>query len=347
MSRVAVNARFFGHEATGMQRYGIEICSRLADELSLIRPERALNGARGHLWEQFYLPAVCRGRLLWSPNNTGPLAVGHQVCTIHDLIPLDRPEWFQPRFSQWYRWLMPKLVARVQHIIAVSEFTKGRIVDILGVHPDKITVVLNGITEEFRVRSADEIKAARAEVGIKSEQYVLCVGSVEPRKNVNRLLQAWTRIQDRLPSGVDLVVVGPTGNSGVFADAGLERIPERVHLAGYVDHGTLPAIYSGAMAFAYPSLYEGFGLPPLEAMACGIPVLTSHGSSLEEVVGDDAVLVEPESVDSIAEGLLRVVNDSSLRAKLSAAGPKRAAPLSWAESARLTGKVLREQDACR
>lgn len=343
MHEVAVNARFFAHRPTGMQHYALEVCGRLRDDLSLIRPGRALRGAEGHLWEQGYLPLACRGRLLWSPNNTGPLAVRHQVCTVHDLIPLDRPEWFHPRFSQWYEWLMPKLAARVQHIIAVSEFTKERVVELLRVKPEKVSVVPNGIDERFRIHTAEEIQAARDATGIRSDAYLLYVGSVEPRKNVGRLLQAWARVQNEIPAGLDLVVAGAMGASRVFAEAELGRIPDRVHFPGYIASEHLPALYSGAMAFLYPSLYEGFGLPPLEAMACGIPVLTSRGSSLGEVVGEDAVLIEPESVDSIAEGILRIVQDSRLRAELSVAGPKRASRLTWAESARMTGKVLQEQ----
>ena len=180
-------------------------------------------------------------------------------------------------------------------------------------------------------------------MGIRSEEYLLCVGSVEPRKNVGRLLQAWARIQNELPAGLDLVVAGPAGSSGVFAGAELGKIPDRVHFTGYVDHDRLPALYSGATAFVYPSLYEGFGLPPLEAMACGTPVVTSRGSSLEEVVGTSAVLIDPECVDSIAEGLLRSVHDPGLRAELRAAGRLRAERMTWANCATRTAAILREQ----
>ncbi len=182
MAAIALNARFYSHVPTGMQRYGLEMAKRFAEELFVVRPNRPLRGTEGHAWEQLYLPIASRGRLLWSPNNTGPLSVARQVCTIHDIIPIDRPEWFSPRFSAWYNWLLPKLVHRVQHLIAVSEFTKQRLVERLGVAPSKVTVVWNGVDAQFTPRPLDEIERMRREVGISSRKYLLSVGSLEPRK---------------------------------------------------------------------------------------------------------------------------------------------------------------------
>ena len=140
--------------------------------------------------------------------------------------------------------------------------------------------------------------------------YVLCVGSLEPRKNLPRLLQAWSRIQSEVPGNVWLVLTGKKGNERIFADAaGLSRLPPRVHLTGHVPDDVLPALYAGAIAFAYPSVYEGFGLPPLEAMAAGIPVLTGNQTSLPEVVGDAGVMVDPYDVDALADGLLRLLGN--------------------------------------
>jgi glycosyltransferase involved in cell wall biosynthesis len=340
--RIALNARFFSHRPTGMQRYAIELSNRLNGDLDPIRPSQPLKGGRGHLWEQFYLPAACRGRLLWSPNNTGPIATSRQVCTVHDLIPLDHPEWFNPQFSGWYRWLMPKLAARVRHVIAISEFTKQRTMELLGVEARRITVVPNGVDPQFRPASADEVSNVRRKLGIAVPRYLLSVGSLEPRKNVGRLLQAWERIEPNLPDDVQLVVAGAQASSLVFAGVQFERLPPRVQFTGYVEQEDLPVLYSGALAFVYPSLYEGFGLPPLEAMACGTPVVTSDGTSLPEVVGGAAVLVDPNEVESIAAGIRRVVADEGLRARLREAGLARAAELTWERTARLTRQVLLE-----
>jgi glycosyltransferase involved in cell wall biosynthesis len=342
MRKIALNARFYSHRPTGMQRYGVEMASRLSDDLDVLRPRRPLRGAEGHMWEQAWLAGATRGRLLWSPNNTGPLAVARQICTIHDIIPLDQPGWFTPGFARLYQWLMPRLARRVQHIIAISEFTKQRLVERLGVAPERISVIHNGVDSCFHPRPEEEIAQVRAELGIPTPQYVLCLGSLEPRKNQGRLLAAWERVARRFPSEVHLVVAGARGSSTVFNEVKLERIPERVHFTGYVKQESLPALYAGAMALVYPSLYEGFGLPPVEAMACGTPVVTSATTSLPEVVGDAAVLVNPEEVDEIAEGMRRVVESAGLRASLRRAGMERAARFSWEQAAVLTRGLLHQ-----
>ena len=345
MPRIALNARFYAHRPTGMQRYAIELTNRLRDDLDVIRPNRPLKGAGGHLWEQLYLPAVCRGRLLWSPNNTGPIAIRRQVCTIHDLIPLDHPEWFNPRFAKWYQWLFPRLAPRLQHVIAISEFTKQRIVELLNVDPRRITVVPNGVDPQFTPRLEHEISAMRATLGIASPSYLLSVSSLEPRKNLARLFEAWERVADRVPREVHLVVAGAQASSTVFSGVKFDRLPPRVHFTGYVAQDQLPVLYSGALAFVYPSLYEGFGLPPLEAMSCGTAVVTSDGTSLREVVGDAAVLVDPLDVDSIADGIRRMVESGALRQRLAQAGLERARQLTWDNSARLTRQVLLQQSS--
>jgi glycosyltransferase involved in cell wall biosynthesis len=345
MTEIALNARFYAHRPTGMQRYALELARRFGEQIHPLRPARALRGAVGHAWEQLYLPSAVRGRLLWSPNNTGPLAVPRQVCTFHDLIPLERPEWFNRRFAAWYGWLLPALANKVQHIIAVSQFTKDRIVQRLGVSPEKITVVLNGVDERFSPKSPEEILATRQSLGIKSPSYLLCVGSVEPRKNLRRLLEAWDQIHSSLPGEVELVVAGAKGSSLVFGDVALTSLPPRVHFTGYVSDEQLPSLYAGALGLVYPSLYEGFGLPPLEAMACGTPVVTSNNTSLPEVVGDAAILVEPEDSESIADGIRRLLSSESLRDTLRERGLARVTRITWERTAEQTLKLLLAQAA--
>jgi glycosyltransferase involved in cell wall biosynthesis len=291
------------------------------------------------------LPSAVGKRLLWSPNNTGPLAVTRQVCTIHDLIPLDRPEWFSRRFASWYAWLLPRLAKRVQHIIAISEYTKERVIDLLGVPSSRITVIPNGVDDRFFPRSEAEIETMRQTLGIDRDRYVLCVGSLEPRKNLARLLDAWRIAQNQVDEDIELVVAGARGNSRVFGSVAIEPVPARVHFTGYVPNEYLPALYSGALAMAYPSLYEGFGLPPLEAMACGTPVITSKGSSLPEVVGDCAQLVDPSKTESIAESLVRVLSNGTLRESMSSAGLERAARFTWDSTAKQTLEVLIQQES--
>ena len=344
MTQIALNARFYAHRPTGMQRYAIELSQRFANHLDAVRPSKPLRGPTGHLWEQFYLPSVVRGRLLWSPNNTGPLAVAKQVCTIHDLIPLDHPEWFNRRFAQWYAWLLPRLAKRVRQIIAISEFTKQRVIELLGVSAAKIVVIPNGVDARFSPRSSGEIEAAKRGLSIADSRYLLCVGSLEPRKNLLRLFEAWRKAQALTPDDVVLVVAGPAANARVFGSAPIGNIPSRVHFTGYVSDEFLPSLYSGALAVVYPSLYEGFGLPPLEAMACGAPVVTSNNTSLPEVVGDGAVLVDPYDVDSIAEGIVRVLSSGAVRDVLRAKGLARASQFTWERTAQETLHVLLQQN---
>jgi glycosyltransferase involved in cell wall biosynthesis len=344
MTSIALNARFFSHRPTGMQRYAIELSRRFAEHLDPVAPVRSLTGLSGHLWEQVFLPSAVKGRLLWSPNNTGPLAVGRQVCTIHDLIPLDHPEWFGARFARWYAWLLPRLARRVEHIIAVSEFTKTRIVDRLKVPPAKVTVIPNGVDSRFYRRSPVEIEVVRKRLSIPTPEYLLSVGSLEPRKNLPRLLAAWAKAQDSVPNDIWLVVAGARGNRRVFANCEIDSIPPRVHFTGYVEDEFLPSLYSGALALVYPSLYEGFGLPPLESMACGVPVVTSNGTSLPEVVGDTAILIHPGNVDSIVEGMLEMIarRRGSATCDWSQTAIDRAREYSWDGAARRTLKVLLE-----
>ncbi len=343
MATIALNARFYSHVPTGMQRYGLEMARRFGADLDIVRPGRPLRGAEGHLWEQLYLPTASRGRLLWSPNNTGPLAVAHQVCTVHDIIPIDRPEWFSPQFSAWYQWLLPRLVRRVQHIIAVSEFTKQRLIDRLAVDSRKITVVWNGVDADFIPQPADVVEELRRALGIQSPRYLLATGSRDPRKNLVRLLEVWRRILPHMPDDLELVLMGREESSAVFSTAKTSDIPPRVRFAGYVKQEQLPALYSGALALVYPSLYEGFGLPALEAMACGTPVVTSATTSLPEVVGAAAVLVDPENTDAIAEAVQRVVESADLRRQLREAGLARVAEVTWDRSAQQTRQVLQRQ----
>jgi glycosyltransferase involved in cell wall biosynthesis len=343
MDVIALNARFNRNRPTGMQRYALELSRRLESYLDPVRPAHTLRGMSGHLWEQFYLPMAVGGRLLWSPNNTGPLAVSRHVCTIHDLIPLDRPDWFNPRFAAWYQWLMPKLAQRLQHVIAVSQFTKERVIELLKVPAERITVIPNGVDERFTPRPVEEVDEVCGAFGIRRQSYVLCVGSLEPRKNLHRLIDAWRKIHSALPAEIDLVVAGAHGSALVFRSVSLNSLPPRVRFIGYVSDEQLPALYTGALVFVYPSLYEGFGLPPLESMACGTPVVTSRGSSLEEVVGESAFLVDPTNSDAIAEGILRAVSETTLLGSLRISGLERVRRLTWDRTADETLRVLLEQ----
>jgi glycosyltransferase involved in cell wall biosynthesis len=282
------------------------------------------------------LPRRAKGRLLWSPCSTGPLSVERQVVTIHDCAFVDQAECFTRAFAAWYLWLVPRLAQRARALITVSNFSRERIAEHCRVRAEKITVVYNGVDETFRPQDAGTIEALAKRRSLP-RPYVLCVGSLEPRKNLRRLLEAWGLLADRHPD-VWLVLAGAGGK--VFRDPAWSHLPPRVHMAGYLDDGELPALYAGAELFLYPSVYEGFGLPVAEAMACGTPVVCSNVTALPEVAGSAAMLVDPLDVESIANGVQTLLGDRRRRGELQTAGLAQSRRFSWAEAAAATWNVL-------
>jgi glycosyltransferase involved in cell wall biosynthesis len=345
---VFVNGRFRVHRATGLQRYAEELLGRMEGRVSgrfdIVEPGRKLTGPAGHAWEQLILPWRASSGLLWSPCNTGPVAVRRQVVTIHDLFPLDHAEWFSANFVRAYRAVVPRLIRRAQRLIAVSEYTKRRIVAAVPEAEAKTTVIYSGIGSQFHPEKIHDAEEAARATGLPSCRYLLSVSSVEPRKNVARILQAWRQALPGLPRDLWLVLAGKPGKASVFGTGGFGPVPERVRFTGYVPERLLPGLYAGAHGFLFPTLAEGFGFPPLEAMACGVPVLTSNTSSLIEVCGAAAYLVNPLDVDEIAQGIHALIGDGYLRRGLRERGLARARQFSWDSAARQTADLL-EQEA--
>lgn len=343
---VAVNGRILQYKLTGVQRYLLELLDRFESRVKVIQPEVSASGVKGHGWEQFVLPFRLRGQLLFSPSNTGPLLYDRQVVTVHDVVPLEHPEWLNASFAAWYSHLTPKLVHRARHIITISEFTKGRIVERTGIMENKISVILNGVDARFRPHGEEDIQHMISSLALPSRHYILSLGSLEPRKNLERLLKSWVSVNKRVPEDVWLVVAGGKGSHQVFGDVNLNRNLPRVHFTGHVPDNYLPALYAGALAFAYLSFYEGFGLPPLEAMASGTPVLTGNKTAIPEVVADAGIMVDPHDDEAISDALLRLVASSSLRDDLRRRGLARAGKFSWDVAAEQTWNVL-ERVACQ
>ena len=337
MADIVVNVRTLQLQATGVQRYTAELVSRLAPALDPIAPRVRASGVLGHVWEQTALPLEVGKRLLWSPAGTGPWSLERQVVTIHDAAPLDHPEWFGRRFAHWYRFLQPRLLARARRIITVSNFSRARLAEHVPAALERIFVIPLGKSSDFQPAAEDDVAALRARLRLETP-YLLVVGSLQPRKNLARLLSAWRRVRDEV--GDVILALSGVRRDVVFGDAGFDTVPGGVRLLGWVDDADLPALYTGAHAFVYPSLYEGFGLPPLEAMACGTAVVTSNSGSLPEVVGDAAMLVDPWDIDSIADGVRRISTDEALRERLRDAGFSRAKEFSWERAATATSAVL-------
>ena len=346
MSRsIIVNTRALAHRLTGVERYTCELTSRLKGKIDPVRPAFKSGGVLGHVWEQVVLPRNVGSRdILWSPANTGPLRVSNQVLTIHDLSPLEHPEWFTPSFAAWYSFLIPRLVNRIRLVLTVSEFSKSRIVELLKISEDKVVVVQPGVDAgKFHPQAGAQQSISNRSAPLP-ERYILFVGALEPRKNLSRLVRAWEQLQS-LPriaqAGIELVLAGSPGIP--FRSVETEHWPKGVHMLGYIEDCDLPALYAGALAFILPSLYEGFGLPVLEAMACGVPVLASKNTALAETAATAAVLFDPFSVNDIAEALFAVIEDGKLRQTMCFKGLERVQAFSWERAA---GKVLEVIHGC-
>jgi glycosyltransferase involved in cell wall biosynthesis len=273
----------------------------------------------------------------FAPNFLGVYGRGFRtVATIHDLVYHLYPEYTQPAMLRALRRRMPAHAARADGIVTDSHATKKDIVSTLGVPAEKVTVIPLAAGSEFRpVADPAHLAAVRAKYDLP-ERFVLFVGNVEPRKNLLRLLAAVERLAADPAFRHRLVIVGARGWKSDEIMARLDALAARklaVHL-GYVPDVDLPAIYTLADLFAFPSLYEGFGIPPLEAMACGVPVICSNASSLPEVCGDAAVYFDPRSEEELVEAIRSVLRDDGLTSDLRERGLRQAAKFSWRETAR-------------
>jgi glycosyltransferase involved in cell wall biosynthesis len=345
--QIAINARFAHRRVTGVERYASAKVAALQRsnyahnlDLRTVKPGKAFKSIAGHLWEQVALPRRIRpGELLWSPANTGPLAIQRQVLTLHDVSVIEHPEWFAPQFAAWYGWLLPRLARRVQRVITVSAFSRQRIIATLGLPAERV-VQINAAVEPglFHPKSEQAIREVRMHYGLP-ECYLLFLGSLEPRKNLPVLLQAWNTVQNQIPE-CSLVIAG--GASPVFRSTTFEKELPRTYWIGYVAEADLAALYSGARAFVLPSFYEGFGLATLEAMACGTPVIVAQAGALPELVDQAGLYFQPNDTPALIEAILNIAHDDSLRAELAQRGRQRAQDFTWEEAARKAWEVFEE-----
>lgn len=273
-----------------------------------------------------------------------PFAPCPFVVTVHDLSFEHLPETFKRRSRFQLRATVRRTVRRAARVIAPSEFTRRDLIETYGLSPERVHVTPLAAAPFFRPASATEIERVRQTYGIRGP-YILAVGSIQPRKNLVRLLRAYSHLRrkglkDKLPK---LVLAGKKAwlYGETLRAVERERLDDLVIFTGYVTERDLPALYSGAQAFVYPSYFEGFGLPPLEAMRCGAPVVAGDRTSLPEVVGDAGLLVDPFDADAIAEAIARVIEDEDLRAELSRRGLQRSQLFNWRETARSTLEVYK------
>lgn len=322
--KAVVNGRFLSRRVTGVERYGREVLGCLGDRLRVICPPQGRQRISGHAWEQFILPGRLHpGEVLWSPANTGPLAVARQALSLYDLSPLEHPEWFAPAFARWYRWFLPLLARRVRRLIVPSELVRKKVLHRFSLAPDRVTVAPGGV-------DLNRFHPGQPRPAGLPASYLLFVGSVQPRKNLGVLMQAWQQIHRRYP---DTWLLAAGAEQRTFRRVALPAQVERVRFLGYVPETSLPGLYAGALALVLPSLDEGFGLPVLEAMACGAPVIATRAGALPEVVGEAGMLFDPLLPAELANTLERCLSEVGLRHRLVEKGLARAKTFSWQRSA--------------
>jgi len=314
-------------------------------------PERALN----ILWHRLSLPFpvdLVTGPvdLFHSPDFVlPPVWRASTVLTVHDLAFLLRPECADARLRDYLEKTVPWSVARADFVLADSVNTQDDLICLLGVPPAKIEVVPGGVDPSFApVRDPRILESVRQRIS-SGAPFILSVGMIEPRKNLVRLIEAFEKAKTRGHLPHKLVLAGKRGwlSDGIYRRAASSPLAEDILFPGYVPDPELPALYSAADLFVFPSLYEGFGLPPLEAMACGTPVVTSTSASLPEVVGEAALVVDPEDSEELAEALTRPLEDWELRARMVASGLQQSRQFTWEASARKMLKVYQRLCASR
>lgn len=301
-------------------------------------PEESMPPFRRFLKEQWSLPRLVKKKaydLLHYPVGTGLLfSPARHVLTIHDLCYMRNPDWFPKSRVHYYRMLMGNNARKAARIFADSEATARDVEELLRIPSDRIDVIPLGVDRNFQPASTQDRESLRARLELPKD-FFLFVGTLEPRKNLLTLIRAWARLPLELP---DLVLAGRVGwklsREELSSLAGHKS--DRLHFLDHVPGDLLPALYSEARAFVYPSFMEGFGLPPLEAMACGTPVITSNTSSLPEVTGDAAILVSPTKEEELAGALEWLAGNDSLHEKLREKGLNRAAQFSWEKTAALS-----------
>jgi glycosyltransferase involved in cell wall biosynthesis len=351
----AINGRFLTQRITGVQRYALEIVLALDEILSqmggdaetvrLVVPPAAgtlpslskmtvcqTSIGSGHLWDQLVLPFYAGGGVL-SLGNSGPFLAQSQIVCIHDANTFLLPESYSRTFGMAYRTLQPLLCRRATRVATVSQFSADMLVKFGVCRPGKIFIAPNGHEHVLRW------DARRAQIPLlrtMKRSYVLVLGSTARHKNVDVILRQATALDE---AGIDILIAG--GSSGIFAESVQEVKQPNVHHLGFVRDDDLAALYENALCLAFPSKTEGFGIPPLEAMAKGCPVISSNAASLVEVGGDAIIYVDPDDGDGWRQAITTLFGNAELRASLSFKGRKRARLFSWKRSAEIYLQEMR------
>ncbi len=342
---IYINARFLTQKITGVQRFGMEISKQLQnfcdcvfisppnilyDDLSKELNVQIIGRSSSHIWEQFELPIYLKqmgSPLLFNYNGLGPIFYPNKIITIHDLSFMENPQWFSWQYSMFYKFFTSVSANYSKKIVTVSKFSKDEIIRKLNLSSSKIDIIYNAV-------SMNETDDTNNLIG---SPYILTVSSLDPRKNLNRLIEAFNKLG---LSDYKLVVVGSSNK--IFNKSNKSIANENIIFWGHADNKELISLYKHADLFVFPSLYEGFGIPPLEAMSVGCPVISSNATSLKEVCGDAAVFIDPYDINSISTAIQKLINDKEIRSRLIEAGYKNVARFSWRKSAEKLALTFKE-----
>jgi glycosyltransferase involved in cell wall biosynthesis len=317
-----------------VERLAREMALRLPalrpDRYRVLSPPPAFAHRAGHAWEQALLPALgMASPLIYSPANLAPVLYPRNAVVIHDAAALRHPEAYSRAYVAYQRRMLPLLARRAVLLITVSEFSRRELVEMLGVAPERVTVIPEGVGERFFAAAPDPGVSERYRL---DRPYALALGTLSERKNLGVLEQVARAMRDR---GAELVLAG--SERGYLRGARVD-----VRRLGYVPDDDLPALYAGAVALVMPSRYEGFGLPCLEAMAAGTPVVAADRAALPETVGDAGLLADPDNPATFAAAVLDVLDDPPLRDTLVRSGRRRAARFPWSATAARTDAAIAE-----
>lgn len=356
---IFINGRFLSQKITGVQRYAIQLVKALDSlldnniinrnkyEFKILLPNNVKSNInlkcinitkigylKGHAWEQIELPLYTAGNLLINLCNTGPIMKENQITCIHDAAVFANPKNFSFAFRTWYKILFRTISKKAKKITTVSKFSKDELRRYLNVSPERIIVIYEGKEQIINLEPNYDIITNN---NLKEKAYILAVSSINPNKNFISIVKALN-----LLNNIDFkIVIAGSTNSNVFNKYEITK-SENVKYLGYIDDSELKALYENAACFVFPSFYEGFGLPPLEAMACGCPVIVSNVASLPEVCGDAALYCDPYSPEDIADKIKMLIENPSLQEELRQKGLERAKLFTWEKCAEETMAVIEE-----
>lgn len=351
---IVINARFLTQQLTGVQRFAFEISRALKalykeQDIRFFAPKdiqlqteasdlnvEVIGSHTGHLWEQLDLPKHLKklgNPLLLNFCNTAPIFYKNKISTLHDITYIRFPHTFSKAFRYYYRFVMPLVLKTSKHIFTVSNFSKQEISRYYHISNEYISVIYNAVDQAFH-QQLDE--------NLKKENYLLAVSSVKENKNFGMILKAYEEASKHT-NNLKLFIVGDLKNNN-FSNIDLKIFVKHpgIKFLGRVSDTQLIKLYSNAIAFLFPSLYEGFGIPVLEAQSCACPVIASNASSLPEVLRNSADLINPQNINDLIKAIHKIVNNIEHRKALIATGIKNASRFSWEQSAEKVFSTINE-----